>query len=91
MEFQTTIRGRVLSEVANLMDDAERINAGRDVPEDWRAFALGSATTNAALLFARNGAMLRSVLMSVAEVALSWVEYIDTRDETRLDVGDGAA
>ena len=86
-----THRGRVLCEVADLMDAAERLNAGRDVPEVWRAGALASAARNAGLIFARRGEVLRSVLMTTAEVALSWVEYIDRRDEMRIDAGDDAA
>ena len=82
----TTLRGQLLSDLANLLDQAERINAGHPVRDVDRETYLRMAAT--AAIGARDDAHRRVALMTVAEVALAWLEAMDVGRECRVDAGD---
>jgi len=85
----TTIRGQLICDIADTMDAAQMLNAGRAVPDRDRAWAISILTRRARTT--ANDAHRRDVLLQLAVDALLWAEQIDERRECMIDSGDGEA
>ena len=79
----TTVRGRLISETADLMDRADRITS-READEHERLQALLLCTSTAKVsVERRHQRTLRSTLVTLASEALLWAEALDEASEVR--------